>query len=65
MSPAARTVLHVDMDAFFAAVEQQTYPFLRGRPVGVCGDPEGRTGVAAASYEPKSRGLNTAMTVTE
>lgn len=57
--------MHVDMDAFFASVEQQTLPFLRGRPIGVCGDPDGRTVIAAASYEAKHRGVKTAMTLPE
>jgi DNA polymerase IV len=52
------TILHADLDAFFAAVEQRDDPRLRGRPVIV-----GAWVVLAASYEAKARGVRTAMSV--
>ncbi len=58
-------ILLVDMDAFFASVEQAHHPHLRGKAVIVCGDPSRRGVVTAASYEARPSGVRAGMPLAE
>jgi DNA polymerase-4 len=58
-------ILLVDMDAFFASVEQADHPRLRGKPIIVCGDPSRRGVVTAASYEARPAGVRAGMPLGE
>ena len=59
-----RTVMHIDMNAFFASVEQAANPELRGKPIAVVGG-HGRTVITTSSYEARAKGVKTGMAIWE
>ena len=61
----ARDILHIDMDAFYAAIEQRDNPQWRGKPLVVGARPEQRGVVSTCSYEARTYGIHSAMSSVE
>ena len=59
--PMPRAIIHLDLDAFYCAVEELRTPALRGQPFAVGGRPEGRGVVASCSYAARAFGVHSAM----
>ena len=56
-----RKIIHIDMDAFYASIEQRDFPKYKGKPLIVGGDPQKRGVVATCSYEARKHGIHSAM----